>query len=105
MIDLPFYEASNVVVLMNLDKWKSLSPEIQKTIIDVTAEYEPKMVTYFKTAEENEWAGLKGLVTRVKFSDADNKKYLDTAYEVEWDAIAKRISPDVLAKLRKTTGN
>jgi len=105
VIDLPFYEASNVVALMNLDKWKALPPDVQKTIIDVTTEYEPKMVAYFKGEEDKEWAGLKGLVTRVKFSPAENKQYLDDAYEVEWDAIAKRVSPDLLAKLRKTTGN
>ncbi len=105
VIDLPFYEASNVVVLMNLDKWKALPPDVQKTILDITIAYEPKMVTYFKEAEEKEWAGLKGLVTPVKFSAAEDKKYLDDANEVEWDAIAKRVSPDMLAKLRKTTGN
>ncbi len=105
VIDLPFYEASNVVALINLDKWKSLSPEVQKTILDITTEYEPKMVAYFQNEENKEWDGLKGLVTRVKFSDAENKQYLDYAYEVEWDAIAQRISPDLLAKLRKTSGN
>ncbi len=105
VIDLPFYDASNVVALMNLDKWKSLSPDVQKTILDLTAEFEPKMVAYFQGEEKKEWAGLEGLVTRVKFSDTENKQYLDDAYEVEWDAIAKRVSPDLLAKLRKTTGN
>jgi TRAP-type C4-dicarboxylate transport system substrate-binding protein len=105
VVDLPFYGTSNVTALMNLNKWKSLSPDLQKSIIDITAEFEPKMVAYFKGQQDKEWAGLKGLITKVKFSDAENKKYLDTAYEVEWQALAKRVSPDVLAKLRKTTGN
>ena len=105
VIDLPFYEASNVVALMNLDKWKSLPPDVQKTIIDVTTEYEPKMVAYFDEQEQKAWDGLKGLVTRVKFSPKENKEYLDDAYEVEWAAIAKRVSPETLAKLRKTSGN
>jgi TRAP-type C4-dicarboxylate transport system substrate-binding protein len=105
VIDLPFYGTSNVFAIMNLDKWKSLPPDLQKAIIDLTAEFEPKMVAYFKAEQDKEWKRLEGLVTRVKFSDAENKKYLDTAYNVEWDAIAKRVSPELLAQLRKTTGN
>jgi TRAP-type C4-dicarboxylate transport system substrate-binding protein len=105
VVDLPFYGASNVGALMNLDKWKALPADVQKSINDITAEFEPKMVAYFKGEQEKEWKELDKLVTRVKFSDAENKKYLDTAYSVEWDAIAKRVSPEVLAQLKKTTGN
>ncbi|MCW5774207.1 MAG: TRAP transporter substrate-binding protein DctP [Rhodospirillaceae bacterium] len=105
VLDLPFYGASNIGALMNINKWKSLPPDVQKSIMDVTAEFEPKMVTFFKAQQEKEWANLKGEVTRVKFSDAENKTYLDTAYEVEWEAMAKRVSPEVLAQLRKMTGN
>jgi len=105
VVDLPFYGASNVGAIMNLDKWKSLPPDLQKSILDVTAEYEPKMVAYFKAEQDKEWKELDKLVTRVKFSDAENRTYLDTAYNVEWDAIAKRVSPEALAQLKKSTGN
>ena len=105
VIDLPFYGASNVGALMSLAKWKGLPPDLQKGIVDATAEFEPKMIAHFKSAQEKEWQQLEKLVTRVKFSDAENKKYLDTAYSVEWAAIAKRVSPEVLAQLKKTTGN
>jgi TRAP-type mannitol/chloroaromatic compound transport system substrate-binding protein len=105
VIDLPFYGASNVIALMNLDKWKKLPPDVQKKVLEVTADFEPKMVQYFHDQEQKEWKELDKLVTRVKFSEAENKKYLDTAYEVEWAVIAKRVSPEMLARLRKTTGN
>jgi TRAP-type C4-dicarboxylate transport system substrate-binding protein len=104
-IDLPFYEASNMIAVMNLDKWNKLPAEVQKTLLDATAEYEPKMVKFFQDGEAKEWADLDKLVTRVKFSEAENKKFLETAYNVEWAAIAKRVSPETLALLRKTTGN
>lgn len=104
-IDLPFYGSSNVIVLMNLDKWKKLPPDVRKAVLDATAAFEPKMVKYFHDEEQKEWKELDKLVIRVKFSDAENKKYLDTAYEVEWAAIAKRVTPDVLSKLRKLSGN
>lgn len=105
VVDLPFYGASNVGALMNLDKWKALPADVQKQIIDATAEFEPKMIAHFKGEQDKELKLLEPLVTRVRFSDAENKKYLDTAYAVEWDAIAKRVSPEVLAQLKKTTGN
>jgi len=105
VIDLPFYGSSNVGALMNLDKWKGLPADLQKQLVDTTAEFEPKMIAYFKGAQEKELIELDKVVTRVKFSDTENKKYLDTAYAVEWDAIGKRVSPEVLAQLKKTTGN
>jgi TRAP-type C4-dicarboxylate transport system substrate-binding protein len=105
VIDLPFYGSSNVIALMNLDKWKKLPPDVQKKLLEVTADFEPKMVQYFHNEEQKEWKELDKLVTRVKFSEAENKKYLDTAYEVEWAAIGKRVSPEMVARLRKTTGN
>jgi TRAP-type C4-dicarboxylate transport system substrate-binding protein len=105
VIDMPFYGSSNVIALMNLDKWKKLPADVQKRLLEVTADFEPKMVAYFKGEEEKEWKELDKLVTRVKFSEAENKKYLDTAYEVEWAAMGKRVSPEMLAKLRKISGN
>ena len=44
-IDLPFFEWSNVIAAMNLDRWNSFSPAVQKTIMDVTIAFEPKMVS------------------------------------------------------------
>lgn len=105
VIDLPFYGSSNVIALMNLDRWKKLPPDVQKRLLEVTADFEPKMVAYFKGQEEKEWKELDKVVTRVRFSEAENKKYLDTAYEVEWAAMGKRVSPEILAKLRKISGN
>ena len=37
--------------------------------------------------------------------DDNNKKYIDTIYGVEWNAIAKRVSPEMLAKLKKSSCN
>jgi TRAP-type C4-dicarboxylate transport system substrate-binding protein len=105
VVDLPFYGASNIIAIINRDKWKGVPADVQKAIVDATAEFEPKMIAHFKSEQEKEWKELDKLVTRVKFSDAENKKYLDTAYSVEWDTLAKRVSPELLAQLRKTTGN
>jgi TRAP-type C4-dicarboxylate transport system substrate-binding protein len=105
VIDLPFYGPSNMVAVMNLDKWKKLPADVQKGVIDVTAEFEPKMVKFFADEEAKEWVELDKLITRVKFSAAENKTYLDTAYNIEWAAIAARVSPEMLAQLKRMTGN
>ena len=104
VIDLPFYPASNVVALMNLDKYKALPKETQDALNAVTAEFEPKMVKHFDDEQDAEWKAIGSKVTKVKFSDAENKRYLDTAYDVEWKALQDR-APDAVAKLRSMTGN
>lgn len=105
VIDLPFYSASNVLILMNQGKWKSLPPDVQAKLIEVTAAFEPKMVQHFKNAENAEWTELQKVgVTRIKFSAAENKKYLDAAYDVEWENLATKL-PDRVAELRRLTGN
>lgn len=104
VIDLPFYPASNVVALMNLDKWKALPKETQDTLAKLTADFEPTMVKHFNDEQDNEWKAIGSKVTKVKFSDAENKLYLDTAYNVEWKALQDR-APDAVAKLRAMTGN
>ena len=104
VIDLPFYPASNVVALMNLDKWKALPKETQDALAKLTADFEPTMVKHFNDEQDNEWKAIGSKVTKVKFSDAENKLYLDTAYDVEWKVLQDR-APDVVAKLRAMTGN
>ena len=104
VIDLPFYPASNVVALVNLDKWKALPKETQDALDQLTVEFEPKMVKHFDDENENEWKAIGSKVTKLKFSDAENKRYLDAAYNVEWKALQDR-APDAIAKLRTLTGN
>ena len=105
-IDLPFFEWSNLYAAMNLDKWKALNPSTQKKLIDLTIGFEPKMVAYYRGLEAKEWKALdKAGVKRIKFSAAENKEYLDTAYGLEWGALEKKIGKAPVEKLKKLTGN
>lgn len=104
VVDLPFYPASNVVALMNLDKWKALPKETQDALTALTAEFETRMVKHFNDENDTEWKAIGSKVTKVKFSDAENKRYLQAAYDVEWKALQDR-APDAVAKLRSMTGN
>ena len=82
---------------MNLDKWKALPKATQDALDQLTAEFEPKMVKHFDDENETEWKAIGSKVAKVKFSDAENKRYLDTAYDVEWKALQDR-APDAIAK-------
>ena len=106
VIDLPFFEWSNLYATMNLDKWKALSPAAQKKIMDVTVAFEPKMVAHYRAGIAQDWKDLdKAGVKRVKFSAAENKRFTDAAYNLEWTALEKRIGADKTSRLKKLTGN
>jgi TRAP-type C4-dicarboxylate transport system substrate-binding protein len=104
VVDIPFFGASNVVILMNLDKWKALPQATQEALTRLTAEFEPRMVKHFNDENEAEWKAIGDKVKKVGFSADENKRYLDVAYDVEWKALQER-APDAVAKLRSLTGN
>jgi len=43
-------------------------------------------------------------IKRITFSEAENKKYIDLAYQVEWDNLAQKV-PDLIDDLKRVTGN
>lgn len=104
VIDLPFFPASNVVALMSLKRWDALPKATQDKLIDLTAAFEARMVAHFAKENEDEWKVIGDKVKKVKFSDAENKRYLDLAYDLEWKQLGTRV-PDLVAQLRKLSGN
>jgi len=105
VIDLPFYGSNNITAVMNLDKWNKLPKDLQDRIIKVTAEFEPIMYNHFVKANEKEWVELDKIgIKRIKFSKAENTKYLNLAHQVEWDNLSRKV-PDLIADLKRVTGN
>ncbi len=105
VIDLPFFPPSNVVILMNLDKWKALPEGTRDALTKLTAEFEPKMVSHFDNENQNEWKEIGNKVKKVKFSPEENAKYIDVAYGTEWKNLESKVSPAVVDRLRKLSGN
>lgn len=105
VVDLPFFSASNVLAMMNLKKWNALPADVKKKVMEITVAYEPKMVAYFKNLELSEWNKIGASVKKIKFSPAENAKYLDLAYGEEWKAMEKRMPADSYAKLKKASCN
>lgn len=105
VIDLPFFGNSNMGAIMNLDKWKKLPADVQKTITEISVAYEPEMVNYYKGLETKDWQALEGKVKKIKFSDAENKRYLDAAYETEWKRLEEKVGGKRVAELKKLACN
>ncbi len=105
VIDLPFFSASNVLAMMNMAKWNALPDDVKKKAMEITVAFEPKMVAYFKKLETDEWKKIGSSVTKIKFSPAENKKYLDLAYGEEWAAMQKRLPAEQFATLKKASCN
>jgi TRAP-type C4-dicarboxylate transport system substrate-binding protein len=105
VIDLPFYGSNNILAVMNLDKWNKLPKDVQDQMVEVTAKFEPIMYNHFVQSVEKEWAELDKIgIKRIKFSEAENKKYIDLAYQVEWENLAQKV-PDLIKDLKRVTGN
>jgi TRAP-type transport system periplasmic protein len=105
VIDLPFYGSNNITAVMNLDKWNSLPKDVQDQVVAVTAKFEQIMHSHFVEAVDKEWVELDKMgIKRITFSEAENKKYIDLAYQVEWDNLAQKV-PDLIDDLKRVTGN
>ena len=95
-----FYKVSHPL-LMNAKKWDALPKDIQAVLMQALKE--EVVVIDARTAEEikNEYIELKKVgMEIIKFSPADEKKYLDMAYEEGWKGQLK-MEQDYTAKLRK----
>ena len=99
-IDPPFYHLANVV-LINLDKWKSLPKQAQDILLKVGAEYEKDSIDYtLKAAKADADALGKQGVGIFEMSPDGSKKYLKIAYEAMWKRVESLISKDEAAALR-----
>jgi hypothetical protein len=89
---------------MNLDKWNALPQAAREQLIALTADFEPAMVKHFDQEDTHEWKEIGTKVSKVKFFPEENEKYVNTAYEVEWNALQAR-APELIQKLRSISGN
>ncbi len=104
LIDIPFYARQNVFILMNLDVWNKLSKKDQDKINEITINFEPEMKAYFEKALEKEFKEYDNIgITRIKFSPADTKKFLDAASDAFWEDLDKKV-PEESKTMKKLLG-
>jgi TRAP-type C4-dicarboxylate transport system substrate-binding protein len=104
VIDIPFYARQNTFMLMNLDTWNKLAKPVQEKLIVISTKFEPEMKAYFEKKIDAEKQAMEKMgVQRVKFSDADTKKFLDTASDAFWEDIEKK-TPEETKAIKKLLG-
>ncbi|HEY7758750.1 MAG TPA: TRAP transporter substrate-binding protein DctP [Burkholderiales bacterium] len=95
----PAFYVVDVAVLVNLDKWNGLNAQQQKLLSDAALWLEgldrENDALVAKELERQAQAGIRP----IRLEGAEAKRYLERAYQVGWDSIA-RISPAHAPKLR-----
>lgn len=104
VVDIPFYERQNTLFVMNLDVWNKLPKTVQDKLIDITIKFEPDMKAYFEKEIEKEKKEMEKIgVKRIKFSQADTKKFIDTANDAFWEDLEKKV-PEEVKILKRSMG-
>jgi len=104
-IDHTFYEAGNVIAIMNLDKWNSLPKKLQNLMTDAMKDMEPQMYDMYGEAKvANKQVMIDNGMVPIKFSDADAKYYRDLAYSSFRKGIKELVTPEAYAKIIELTG-
>jgi len=99
-VDPPFYHLANVL-LVNLDKWKSMPKPAQDLVVKVAAEYERASIdNMIEAAKADEEAVKKAGVQIFAMQGGGAKKYLQIAYEAMWDRASGRLDKEEAAMLR-----
>lgn len=99
-IDPGFYILDGTTV-MNLDKWKSLPPDVQQGLITAMEEYEKALwVQYTGILEHEEKVLTKAGVKIVELEPKEAKRYLDLAYKAGWDELLQKRAPKESAKIK-----
>jgi TRAP-type C4-dicarboxylate transport system substrate-binding protein len=99
-VDPPFYHLANVL-LINLDKWKSMPKAAQDLVTRVAAEYERASIdNMIQAAKADEAAVKQAGVTIFAMQGAGARKYLQLAYEAMWQRATERLDKEEAATLR-----
>ncbi|SDI28565.1 TRAP-type C4-dicarboxylate transport system, substrate-binding protein [Alteribacillus persepolensis] len=102
VLDHPFW-TQNCVILMNDDKWNDISEDDQEAIVQATAEYEKDMVAHYEELDEKEIEELQAIgVELFELPQEEADKFLETAYETEWQHLEGEV-PELVDELRKLT--
>jgi len=100
-VDPPFYHLANVL-LVNLDKWKSMPKAAQDVVMAVAAEYEKASIdNMIRLGKADEEAIKKAGVQVFAMTGEGAKKYLQIAYEAQWKRASSRLDKKEAAMLRE----
>ena len=88
---VPNFYATNTVVTINLDAWKSMSAAQKKILEDVGVEYETASVMWTESVRKADEAKLKAAGAKdIVLSEEASKRYLEIAHGEIWKELKKR---------------
>lgn len=100
LVDNPYF-ASTVGVIMNLNSWNRLSPQLQKIVMDTMVEAEKELADLYEQDIKNLQSKMKTAGVEIyKLEPQVAKWFRDTAYNATWDYQMKRF-PEVTPRLRE----
>ena len=98
-VDPGFYSAE-VSLVMNLDKWKSLSPANKELLMRHVIAHEAAAVSWQKVNEDDIKRQAQVGIKVITFDPATSKQYYDRAYDIAWTNLIKA-SPTYGPQMRK----
>jgi TRAP-type C4-dicarboxylate transport system substrate-binding protein len=98
-VDPGFYNAE-VSLVMNLDKWKSLSPRQRDLLMRHVIAHEAANESWKKVNEDDTRRQAQAGIQTITFDPATAKQYYDKAYDVAWTNLIK-VSPQYGPQMRK----
>lgn len=82
----PCFFSTDLGVIVNLDKWNSLSPEAQKILQDVAIQHEADSVAALRQKRDEDFAALEAAGMKVVSLEGEAKaNYLAAAREKTWE--------------------
>lgn len=97
-VDPGFYNAE-VSLIVNLDKWKALTPAQRGYLAKQALAFEAQNEEWGKYNAEEAQRQAKAGIQSIRFDAATSQQYLDKAYEVGWASIIKA-SPEHGPKMK-----
>ncbi|MFC1980580.1 TRAP transporter substrate-binding protein DctP, partial [Chloroflexota bacterium] len=99
VIDHGFW-SGNTVLVMNLDSWNALTPQLQQLVTKVVEDLQPEIEGWMEEERVKEMQRWRDVgMEFIELSPADAEWYVKTAYEVQWNGVIAA-SPDVGSKLK-----
>ena len=98
-VDPGFYSAE-VSLVMNLDKWKALTPAQKDLLTRHVVAHEADAVSWKKVNEEDIKRQAQAGIQTITFDAATARQFVDKAYEVAWTNFIKA-SPQYGPQMRK----
>ncbi len=95
------FGSDNFTIFLNLDTWNKLPKHLQDLLIKTVDDIGPQLEPGYQEQRSNDRQVMQDAgVSFVWFSGEDAEKYVNTAYDAEWEDIIKKY-PEIGTKLRE----